>query len=121
MVTLVVDDDSVSRLVCEHILRSGGHDVVVHESAEDAIAALREQTITFDAIVCDYHMPGANGLDLLETISADPSLSGTPFVLLTGVDELDDLDDPRVHDTDGYLTKPVKSSELLDLLNKLVG
>lgn len=114
MVVLVVDDDSVSRIVAEHILRTGGHEVVIAENAEEARAVLDAQTDGVAAIVCDYNMPGASGLDLLESLRADDL--AVPFVLVTGVGEEEELDDPRAESVSGYLTKPVQSTELLDLV-----
>jgi CheY-like chemotaxis protein len=60
---LVVDDDrSWSGLVALH-LRRLGCSVVVADSVDDAILALERDT--FDLVLADQSMPGANGLDLL--------------------------------------------------------
>ena len=120
MVVLVVDDDPVSRLVAEHILRSGDHDVIAAESAEEAREVLEAEGDNVHLIVCDYNMPGASGLDLLEEIHRDEVVSTCPpFVLLTGVGEEDELDDERASQVSGYLTKPVQSGELLALASEL--
>lgn len=121
MVVLVVDDDAVSRLVIEHILQGGGHETAAVESAEAAADYLRTATESIDLIVCDYLMPGANGLDLLEELCTESPEPVPPFILLTGVSNAADLDDARVERVSGYLTKPVKSSELLKLVESLVG
>lgn len=119
MVVLVVDDDAVSRLVIEHILQSGSYQTVSVESAEGAEAHLATASSSVDLIVCDYLMPGASGLDLLETLAADDTTEVPPFVLLTGMSDATDLDDTRVKDVSAYLTKPVKSSELLEVVEAL--
>ena len=109
---LVVDDDAVSRLVAEHILSKAGHEVVSADSAADALEQLNEDV---DAIVCDYLMPEQTGLDLLEILGSDasPVEECPPFVLLTGIGEAADLDDERAEGLAGYLTKPVRSDELI--------
>ncbi|MEM7093248.1 MAG: response regulator [Actinomycetota bacterium] len=120
MVVLVVDDDPVSRLVAEHILRSGGHEVVGAESAEEARQILDVEGGDIALIVCDYNMPGANGLDLLDELHRDEVVVPCPpFILLTGVGEEDELDDARAGDVSGYLTKPVQSGELLEMASRL--
>ena len=121
MVVLVVDDDAVSRLVIEHILQAGGYETIAVDSAEDALVGLRSAVVSVDLIVCDYLMPGANGLDLLETLSADASEPVPPFVLLTGLSDAAELEDTRVELVSAYLTKPVKSSELLAVVGSLTG
>lgn len=120
MVILVVDDDAVSRLVIAHILQGGSYETVAVESAEDATAHMATAPNPVDLIVCDYLMPGANGLDLLETLTADETTAVPPFVLLTGMSDADDLDDTRVERVSGYLTKPVKSTELLEMVGSLI-
>jgi len=117
---LVVDDDPVSLLVSQHILRTGNYDVVTAVDAEAAMAILRADAHGITAIVSDYHMPGASGLDLLEILTADGEIEHQPpFVLLTGVGEADELNDKRAELVSGYLTKPVQSNELLAIVAEL--
>lgn len=118
MVVLIVDDDPVSLLLAEHVLRAGGHDVTTAVDVDSAVAAT--QDTAFDVIVCDYMMPGGTGLDLLEQLTATLEPGCPPFVLLTGVSEAEDLDDPRVELTSAYLTKPVQSDELLAVVGSVL-
>ena len=118
MVVLIVDDDPVSLLLAEHVLRSGGYEVTTAVDVASAALVLEDQT--FDAIVCDYMMPDGTGLDLLERLTDMLGESCPPFVLLTGVSEADELDDERVALTSSYLTKPVQSDELLAVVQGLL-
>ncbi len=120
MVTLVVDDDPVSLLLAEHILSSGGYDIVTAVSVDAAIATMADIGDDVECIVCDYLMPGANGLDLLESLTDDATRRCPPFVLLTGVSEADELEDERVALASAYLTKPVQSDELLAVVAKVL-
>lgn len=112
---LVVDDDSVTRVVLRVMLERTGADVVEADSVEAARAVLVDTE--FDLVICDYVMPEANGLDLLE---ACPDLHGR-FVLLTGTKERSDLGDDRVANVSAYLTKPVGSEELNELVTTMLG
>lgn len=113
---LVVDDDPVSRLVVEHVLTGAGYEVV---TAADAVAAteLLANPRRFDVVVCDYEMPEATGLDVLEYLRE--LKAGTPFVLLTGFGDAADLDDERTELVDAFLTKPVLSEQLLAVVERL--
>lgn len=103
---LVVDDDAVSRVVLRHMLAAQGFDVIEAHSVKGALEILEHAYVEF--IVCDYLMPGRNGLDLLEALGA----AAPPFVLLTGTLTRDQLDDPRVARVAAYVTKPVSTEEL---------
>ena len=112
---LVVDDDSVTRVVLRVMLERSGVDIVEADSVDAARVVLAEAE--FDLVICDYAMPEANGLDLLE---ACPELHGK-FVLLTGTKERGDLGDDRVEHVSAYLTKPVGSEELNELIATMLG
>ena len=112
---LVVDDDSVTRVVLRVMLERSGAEVVEADSVDAARSVLADTD--FDLVICDYVMPDANGLDLLE---ACPDLEGR-FVLLTGTKERDDLGDDRVEKVSAYLTKPVGSEELSELIAAMLG
>ena len=77
---LVVDDDTVSRLVLAHMVRRLGYDVV---EADDLQPALTLAGATdFQLIISDYAMPGGTGLQLLADLPPDKRPS---FVLVTGI------------------------------------
>lgn len=111
---VVVDDDRVVRLVLEHQLESGGHEV-------RSVGRLSEVTddLLFwaDVVVCDLQLEGESGLDLYERILS--SGTATPFALLTGTEDQDDLDDERGRSVDAYLTKPVATGDLLAVVERL--
>lgn len=112
---LVVDDDAVSRLMLGHMLRAEGLTVVEADSAEEALSVCAESE--FDLVLSDYEMPGESGLGLLAEL-----LKGEPvprFVLITGHQERDEFDDPRIDKVDAFLTKPVASHNVRTLLDEL--
>ncbi|WP_370038292.1 response regulator [Nocardioides sp.] len=80
---LVVDDDTVSRLVLASTLRKLGFEVAVAEDVASARTMLDAEE--YAAVFTDYEMPDGTGLDLIA--HADASGSAVPFVLITGVVE----------------------------------
>lgn len=109
---LIVDDDPVSVLMAQFVLESVGHTVTTALDAPDARSKIAAADSTFDVIVSDYNMPGESGLDLLESLD---DRSGS-FILLTGVAEAAEFADERVALVDGFLTKPVQSDELIQVV-----
>lgn len=65
---LLIDDNSVNRLVGKRLLESRGARVEVAEDAAAALELLDEQV--FDAALVDVHMPGVDGLELARRIRA---------------------------------------------------
>lgn len=108
---LVVDDDPVSRTVLRIMLER--LDLTVLEADSVAAATAQLEIHEVDLVLCDYAMPGANGLDLLAEF---PHLAQR-FVLVTGTTERSELNDDRVGGVDAYLTKPVGSDELRQLIS----
>ena len=77
---LVVDDDEAMRQLIALRLRLLGHEIETASSVPAAIETLEARTI--GAVVSDYSMPEATGLELLSYVR----LRGLPipFVLMTG-------------------------------------
>ncbi|HEX6323321.1 MAG TPA: response regulator [Vicinamibacterales bacterium] len=79
---LIVDDDDVDRLALKRTLVKAGVEADVAEAAgpEEALALLRGTT--FDCVILDYQLPGADGLQVLHSIRA--AGNRTPVIALTG-------------------------------------
>ena len=63
---LVVDDEGDVRDALRRTLTSGGYEVWTAACADEAMALMRNQS--FDIVMSDYDMPGANGLQLLQRV-----------------------------------------------------
>ncbi len=113
---LIVDDDrSIRELLCMHLaVRS--HSVVTAADAVEAIPALL--TGQFDLVVTDVDMPYLNGLELLKAIRGTAQTSHIPVILLTGHGDDDTWTEALQAGAAGYLTKPVVSDELQDVIEK---
>jgi signal transduction histidine kinase/CheY-like chemotaxis protein len=79
---LVVDDDDVDRMAVRRALKASGLNVNVTE-AENAEAALKRlEREHFDCTLCDFRMPGIDGLEVVRKAREKGIL--VPFVMLTG-------------------------------------
>ena len=66
MDVLVIDDEPVSRVAVAQTLQSAGYRVTVACNGEEALARLTQENLQL--IVCDWSMPGMNGLQLCRAI-----------------------------------------------------
>lgn len=77
---LVVDDDESMRWILDEYLRSSLNCAVVGVgSVNEAHRLLREEL--FDLVICDFHMEGETGLDLLQHLVVEDIR--LPFFLYT--------------------------------------
>jgi two-component system OmpR family response regulator len=112
---LVVEDDVRMAAAVRRGLRSDG---LVVDVAGDGDRALRlARATTFDAVILDVMLPGADGFEVCRRLRAEGVWA--PVIMLTARDAVDD----RVHGLDAgaddYLTKPFSLAELLARLRAL--
>ena len=118
---LVVDDNATNRLILDEMLRNWGIDVTSVESVDDALAALqkaRETEKPYQLVLSDVHMPDRDGFDLAQQMYDDGSMDQAVVMMLTSGDRSGDIAKCRDLGVAAYLRKPVKQSELFDVLVK---
>lgn len=79
---LVIDDEESILTLIRAILEGDGYRV---ESTSNGAAALRQLTeVHYDLVVCDWKMPGLNGIEIFKTAAeANPEITRR-FVFMTG-------------------------------------
>jgi CheY-like chemotaxis protein len=61
-----------------------------------------------------------DGFELLKSLHADPTISQTPVIALTGFASDDDREAVRRAGFNAYLTKPVEPQALLETLERVL-
>ncbi len=112
---LVVDDNEINRRILLHQLRSWGMLATAVESGEIAMEYIRRSQ-TYDVAILDMHMPGMDGAQLALAIHALPERCNLPLVLLTSLGRREG----NLGEFASYLTKPVKPSQLYDVLMSIL-
>ncbi|BAZ28539.1 response regulator receiver modulated serine phosphatase [Cylindrospermum sp. NIES-4074] len=107
---LVIDDDRSIQLLLKRMLEKQGYEVVTANDGEEGIT----QTLLSQPalIICDWIMPGLNGLEVCHRIKKDPNLSTTFFILLTSLDSVADRVKGLDAGADDFITKPIEQNEL---------
>ena len=114
---LVIDDDTVSRLVLAHMLRRLGFEVLeADDIGPGTVLAVTQQIAV---VFCDFWLPAGNGLELLDVLVQ--TASRPRFVLVTGTLEHGEVPHEGGAVADAYLTKPVGTRGLTECVEKLFG
>lgn len=110
---LVVDDNQTNRFILAHQLQSWGVQPVLVSSGREALQYLQTAR-PVDVILLDMQMPEMDGLTLAKEIQSAFSDRWLPVIMLTSIGRRLDLD--ATSGLSGCLSKPVKPSQLYDLL-----
>ncbi|BDU74072.1 response regulator transcription factor [Mesoterricola silvestris] len=110
---LIVDDEPILLLALQRSFRleQPEWEVMLSRSGLEALEQLRLQP--FDVLVTDIRMPGMDGMALLAEVRADPLLTDTTVIFMTGLDDRESMRAGMIAGADDYLTKPFTPSELL--------
>ena len=108
---LVVEDDDTMRDFIVEILGSVGFTNLT--TALDGIEAWRkfEQGEQFDLVICDWIMPGMDGLEFLKNIR--DSRAAIPFILVTVRDSEDAIKRAVDRGVTAFLSKPLMPDQLV--------
>jgi len=110
---LLADDEPTLRTTLADALGEAGHEVVPVADGAAALAALAAGT--YDCVVTDLRMPGADGLEVLRAARA----AGAEAVVLTGAGSVETAVAAMKAGAWDYLQKPFPEAELVLLLDRI--
>jgi DNA-binding response OmpR family regulator len=115
---LVIDDDADFVEFVRIVLEAHDYQVDTTATANQGLAhaqARRPDVILLDAMI-SYRL---DGLNLIETLRADPSLAAVPIILISAIVAPTDLVGTGVA-ADAFLAKPVEPAVLLENVQGLL-
>jgi len=119
---LLVDDQNTFLEIMRAILRQLGFRYV--DEARDgakAIDALRGAVDPYGLVISDWNMQPMTGLQLLQTVRAEPALAAIPFIMVTGEASKDRVVAAAGAGVTAYLAKPVSVDSVKKRLVKVLG
>jgi EAL domain-containing protein (putative c-di-GMP-specific phosphodiesterase class I) len=113
---LIADDNAAVARSVGRMLHERDYDVTVVGDGVAAIAAIMRRP--FDAVLCDIHMPGMSGVEVLEVIRAyDLDL---PVILMTGAPNLETAMEAVSLGAVDYLLKPASTELVFRALDRAI-
>ncbi|MBI5874612.1 MAG: response regulator [Deltaproteobacteria bacterium] len=115
---LVVDDESILRMLLSDVLSEAGYAV---DTAENGIHALEQlkKAAKYDLIITDMSMPGMDGISLCRKARQDFPALKHKFLFLSGNMGDEALSFSR-ENGNKYMTKPFKTLDLLKEINAML-
>jgi signal transduction histidine kinase len=115
---LVVDDDrNVCAALSRQLTRAG---YLPHCVADGPSALAFAAGGTADLVIMDLLMPGMTGLDACRSLRALPGWAEIPVLILTGTHDPETYAQALDCGADDFLTKPVRTEELLLRVKSLI-
>jgi CheY-like chemotaxis protein len=115
---LIVDDQSSIRGILETALVEAGADVWCVPDGPTALSLLK--TAAADLILLDLAMPGMNGWQVLDALSASPRTAGIPVVLETSAEDFPSFDRARRHGVAAFVSKPFRLAEVVETCRRIL-
>ena len=113
---LIVDDDAEMReLVCD-VLQDRGHTCSCAESGREALQRLSQEE--YVVILTDLRMKGMLGTELLAEVKREHPDIGV--ILMTAFGSVETAVDAMKQGASDYLTKPVKTDELVRVVERVL-
>lgn len=121
---LIVDDNSINRLVLEQNFNNWGIHYQSCASGQQALDALRSAVAkgqAFNFAVIDMMMTGMDGLVLSRNIKNDSQLNNTRLIMLSSRAQRGDAEAARQVGFSAYLAKPLRQAKLYDAICLVMG
>ena len=118
--SLAVDDHPINRKILVETLSSWNAQVMAVGDGQQAVAALRqaaESSQPYGLLLIDCRMPGMDGFQVVDTIRRSGLAADLTIIMMASDHWADDI--ARTYDLGlgGYLTKPIRRSDLLQTLS----
>jgi two-component system chemotaxis response regulator CheY len=115
---LLVDDSTTLLMSMKAILEKAGYAV---ETATGGDAALNKlATLKPNILITDLNMPGMDGITLIKEVKKTPAFRFMPALMMTTESQQEKRTEARSVGATGWLVKPVKPEDLLEVLKKLL-
>ncbi|MGC8710402.1 MAG: response regulator [Candidatus Micrarchaeia archaeon] len=111
-ILIVEDDKNINKLMTLSVGK--GFDITNVYDGNDALAAISKDKP--DLIILDLMLPGADGLEICQTVKKDPKLKDTIVIIVSAMDATSNRFKGIKYGADYYIKKPFDPEELRSLV-----
>lgn len=111
---LVVDDMQSALFLSEGILEDEGYHTEIAQNGQDALEKFKQKH--FDIVIADLHMPGMDGLELLNNIKKLDIM--TLVIIMTARPSIESAIQAFRHGAYDYITKPIDPDTIINTIQR---
>jgi DNA-binding response OmpR family regulator len=115
---IIIEDEPDTAEMYAEMMRICGYQVKIFFGGKSALADIAEQRPA--AVVLDIMMPDYSGLDVLNYLKSDRSLSEIPVIIVSAKTLPDEIQEGLSAGANAYLTKPVAFTDLKNAIDAVV-
>lgn len=116
---LIVDDNSLNRIILKKMLQDESNSIFMAESGKETIQIIQSEN-NFDLIILDVHMPEMDGFETARILKDSGLLkTDTTIMMLTSVNMQESLKQIQELGIETFLVKPIRKTALLEKINSL--
>ncbi len=116
MKILIAEDEKITRTMLARKLNNWGYEVVSAPDGNEAWEILQQKDAP-NLIIIDWMMPGMDGVEICRRLKQIETKTPSYIILLTSLDNEEDIVVGLDAGADDYITKPFKNSELRSRIN----
>ena len=120
MPVLVVDDYNTMIRIIRNLLKQIGFQDI--DDAPDGSAALgKMRDKRYGLVISDWNMEPMTGYELLKQVRSDPSISTTPFIMVTAESKTENVIAAKQAGVNNYIVKPFNADTLKTKIDAVFG
>lgn len=124
MKILIVDDSLMDRRLTMNLLKKNGieNEILQAADGEEGLKVLSEHYHDICLILLDWQMPKMDGIEFMKGVVKVPKVSSIPIVMITASGSEDNKREARDANPHlaGYVVKPYKPDELLEIVKSFI-
>jgi two-component system chemotaxis response regulator CheY len=116
---LVVDDSAAMRQLVSFAAKVAGYDVMAADGGKDALRKL-DGGQQIDMVITDVNMPEMDGIEFIKQLRGMVNYRFTPIEMLTTESQEDKKREGKAAGASGWIVKPFKPEQLIEVIKKFV-
>ncbi len=115
---MIIDDDNINAMLARSVLERNGCTVQIMSNPVRALEQYAHEKDAIDLLLVDYFMPTLDGGATIEHLrKLNPDVK---VLLFSGADEMRLRQIIRQHRIEGYLHKPLRKEEALQVIRQIM-